>query len=227
QLVILPSSCAVYGNTGPEPAEPMRTKPSPLSIYGLSKVLAEQILTMWARDSGNTAMILRVGNVVGRGCGGLIPYLVHHAVRNQDPVVPARMRGAGRIVRDYVPVDYVSQAMLAAAEQRLPSGTALTLNVGSGEGMTNREVAEIVRAVLGLHGYVLTIEWQTEPAYGEALIALLDVKQTEQRLGLERPSRVSVHRVIEEAALHCLEVGTRRQESQRSVTTYPLPASAG
>jgi UDP-glucose 4-epimerase len=205
QTLVLTSSCAVYGDTGGALALPDWKNVNPLSVYGLTKALAEEVAALWAHETGNTAMILRLGNVVGEGCGGLISYLVRHALRHQDAAVPARMRGAGKIVRDYVPLSHVSKVVVAAGHTSLPPGKARTLNVGSGEGMTNRSVAEIVQSVLSARGYRLEIEWDSEPAHGEGLKALLDVTETDRVFGLPRPSAAEVRSAIEEGTAHCIE----------------------
>jgi nucleoside-diphosphate-sugar epimerase len=205
ETLVLASSCAVYGNTGNASAAPDWKNVNPLSVYGLTKALAEEVAALWAYETGNTAMILRLGNVVGEGCGGLISYLVRHALRHQDVIVPARMRGAGKIVRDYVPLSHVCKVLVAAGETSLPAGKVRTLNVGSGEGMTNRSVAEIVQSVLGARGYRLEIEWDSEPAHGEGLKALLDVTETDHVFGLPRPSAAEVRAAIEEGAAYCID----------------------
>jgi hypothetical protein len=94
---------------------------------------------------------------------------------------------------------------VAAGETSLPAGRVRTLNVGSGEGMTNRSVAEIVQCVLGARGYRLEIEWDSEPAHGEGLKALLDVTETDLAFGLPRPSAAEVRSAIEEGTSHCIE----------------------
>jgi nucleoside-diphosphate-sugar epimerase len=220
--IVFPSSCAVYGNTGSRPVTTSWRNINPLSIYGLSKATMEKVVELWARESRNFAMVLRLGNVIGRGGSGLIPLLVRHAVQNQDPVVPIRMRGGGRIIRDYVPLDYVAHVMLCAANCHASPGTTLTFNVGSGIGFTNRFVADIVQQVLTERGYELAIEWDPEPAFGEAQVALLDITETERQFGLSTPSRSAVCEAIEDAAVHCLQQSAPGAKDQLELAERPL-----
>jgi nucleoside-diphosphate-sugar epimerase len=225
--VVLASSCAVYGETGARGAAPSWKSVHPVSLYGISKAAAELIVRHWVVETGATAVILRLGNVIGEGCPGLIRYLVRHAVRFPGGSEPAQLRGAGRVVRDYIPVEYVVRVMQRVLELRMRQGTCLTLNAGSGHGLTNRFVAERVQTVLAARGYRLALHFSDHIAPGEAWRVTLDIRRTTRRLGVAPPELDAVAAAIERAALDWLETETPpRTSPTMSVPTW-TPAALG
>ena len=204
--VILASSCAVYGDTQLRAAAASAPL-NPVSVYGLSKVISERLLIQWAEETRNTAVILRMGNLVGRGGRGLIGYLASHAMRHPHGNPPARMRGAGRLVRDYVPIDYAVRVFERAIAAQWNPGEAHVLNVGSGEPRTNGQVAAIVQQTLREAGFPLQIHFEDLPGTGEAASIILDVRETSRRLGLDPPSNSEVTGAIREAVLEALSRG--------------------
>lgn len=209
--MVFASSCAVYGNTPAAGASATRKK-SPLGLYGMSKATGEMICAEWARATGNTAVVLRLGNVVGPRCRGLIPYLVRHALRHPQGNPPAELRGNGNIIRDYVPVTTVVQAIRSALSLRMSPGRCRTFNVGTGRAMSNRQVAEMVQRFLARQGLGLSLNFDTPVAPGEALQAVLDPRTTCRHLALEIPSPEQVEQSIEDAVLSYLaDAGAARQ----------------
>ncbi|HEV2446122.1 MAG TPA: NAD(P)-dependent oxidoreductase [Candidatus Sulfopaludibacter sp.] len=203
KLVVFASSSSVYGNAGSSPVDPRHAAVRPLCLYAMSKLTAEMIVRDWARDAGGAAVIFRFGNVIGPGCRGLIPYLAGHALRYPEGGVPARLRGYGRLVRDYVPVDYVVRVLLAATLDWEPR-SLVTLNLGAGRAVTNREVAEIVQqAVRGL-GLQLDVSYDDAPGAGEADEVVLDMEETVKLFGIVPPSPDEVRESIAGAAVEFL-----------------------
>lgn len=198
QRMIFASSSAVYGSPGPEPVKPIAGEGSAIGAYGLSKLLGELICAQCCAETDASITILRFGNVIGANCRGLIPYLVAHAKRHPEGSVPAQLRGGGKLLRDYVPVESVVEVVDRALEAPLPSGTCETLNVG-GIGMTNREVANLVQDVLAEQGYPLRLEFDNPIAPGEATEVVLDVSETTKRLGVKPVTREEVNASIRQS----------------------------
>jgi UDP-glucose 4-epimerase len=204
RVMILPSSCAVYGETGLTPVLPS-VSPSPLSVYGLSKAVCERALGQWVTATGQTGIILRLGNLVGPGGRGLIGYLVDHAVRYPDGSTPARMRGGGRLVRDYVPIEYVVRVMLSLFGATWEPGRMYRFNVGSGKPRSNGQVAAIVQRTLRDRGISLDIHYDEQPGTGEARRALMNTRETEEHFGLRPPEESDIDNAIRRGVTFQLE----------------------
>ncbi|HQV70195.1 MAG TPA: NAD-dependent epimerase/dehydratase family protein [Thermoflexales bacterium] len=146
--VIMASSGAVYGEQHEQPLRETHV-PNPASPYAVSKISAEYYLHTIGALWGFETVSLRVFNAYGPG---------QHLRASHPPVVPAIIRqalGGGSIIvhgdgkqsRDFVYVDDVVSALVAAATA--PSINRLTINVGSGVATSINEVVAAVGRVLG------------------------------------------------------------------------------
>lgn len=120
----------------------------PDSFYGLSKVVAEQVLALHAQRAGFTAVALRIAQVTGPGDGGrgALPRMVEQAVGTGE----INIVGSGAAVRDFVDVRDLNQALERALVVKLPvDAPTLVANVGTG-GYSVREMAEEVARQTGL-----------------------------------------------------------------------------
>lgn len=148
--VVLISSGTVYGNQAVLPVVETAV-PNPRSPYAVSKLAAEyytrSIGTLW----GIEAVSLRVFNAYGPG---------QHHPPVHTPVIPGFLRqawengtivihGNGEQTRDYVYVDDVVNAMVAAATAS--DINMLTINVGSGSEVSVRELAHLATEITGGH----------------------------------------------------------------------------
>ena len=141
--VILASSGAVYGDQGEQPLKESAI-PDPHSPYAVSKVSAEHYVRTIGKLWGIDTVCLRIFNAFGPG---------QHLPPSHPPVVPHFLRqaqrggtlvvhGDGNQTRDYVYVDDVVSAMVAAATA--PGINGMVINVGSG---TETSIRELVRKV--------------------------------------------------------------------------------
>jgi nucleoside-diphosphate-sugar epimerase len=201
---VFASSSAVYGSSGVRPTMAALGRVKPVGTYGATKALGEMILADWCRTEQHSAVALRFGNVVGRRCRGFIPFLVRHALKYPEGQVTASCREGGNIQRDYVPVEYIVSLLFASALRKWKPGTFTALNAGTGRGMTNGEVAEIVTRVLRTKGFQLNLSWEAPLEPGESKCIILDMRRTEKVLGLTVPSRDAVVAAIEEGTLSYL-----------------------
>ncbi|WP_213297222.1 NAD-dependent epimerase/dehydratase family protein [Paraburkholderia sacchari] len=150
RIVYVSSGGTVYGNpmTLPVPeAHPL----NPLCSYGVVKVAIEHYLSMYCQLYDLNATVLRVANPYGMhqhhiGVQGVIPTFIGKMMRGEL----IEIWGDGSVVRDYIYVDDVVSALLAAYEDR-SSGT---FNIGSGSGHCLIDVLEVVRRITGLDGTV-------------------------------------------------------------------------
>src|SRR5215216_6365019 len=117
---------ALYGNEAPIPTPEDRI-PAPLAPYGASKWAGEAYIITWAASSGLPHAVCRLGNVYGprqspHGEAGVVAIFSYHLWRDEPPT----LFGHGKPTRDYVHVQDVVRALMAA------NGTAGVFNVASG-----------------------------------------------------------------------------------------------
>ncbi|MFG3079588.1 UDP-glucose 4-epimerase GalE [Streptomyces parvulus] len=158
--LVFSSSAAVYGM----PDVDLVTEDTPclpLSPYGETKLAGEWLIDAAARAHGIRAASLRYFNVAGAAA----PELSDSGVFNLIPMVFERLEAGdaprvfgddyatpdGTCVRDYIHVEDIASAHLAAARRLADAseGTALTLNVGRGEGSSVREMVDRILKVTG------------------------------------------------------------------------------
>ncbi len=201
RLALFASTSSVYGDASRAKAEPRWDRIAPKSAYGISKASGELTCDMWSRESGSAAVVFRMGNLIG-AVHGLLHYLMEHARAFPDGSEPARLRGGGKLVRDYVPLDHALRAFSAAVARAWAPGCH-TLNVASGIGMTNGEFFEIVRGALQESGYEIRAQWAPNAAPYEAEAVVLDPRGMERDLGIAPPSRdelvAAIGRAVKEA----------------------------
>ncbi len=146
--VVLASSGAVYGDLGQEPLCETAT-PDPRSPYAVSKLAAEYYVRTIGGLWGIETVSLRIFNASGPGQHlppshpPVVPYFLRQALRGGTLVV----HGDGSQARDYVYVDDVVSAMVAASTA--PGINGLVINVGSGLGTSVRDLVKQVLEVTG------------------------------------------------------------------------------
>lgn len=146
--VVFISSGTVYGNQSVQPVKE-NAVPNPRSPYAVSKLAAEYYTKTIGALWGIETVCLRVFNAYGPGQHHppvhtpVIPNFLRQAWENGTIVI----HGNGEQTRDYVYVDDVVDAMSAASVA--PEVNALTINVGSGEGVSVRELARLATEVTG------------------------------------------------------------------------------
>lgn len=199
--IVFASSSAVYGSLHERRALPLHAETGAIGSYGASKAMGEIICREWASQNESSAVLLRFGNIIGPDCRGLIPYLVAHAAKYPDGAVPARLRGQGKIVRDYVAVDCAVEAIVKAATLPLQPGSCRIFNIGSGFGLSNGEVARAVAEVLAAQGFHLNLDFDNPIPVGESESIVLDTDATRDLLEISTPTIDSLMCCLEQATL--------------------------
>ena len=129
------------------PALTLEDSPAdPRSLYAVSKLAQEQLVQVWANETGGTAAMLRYHNVYGPGMPRDTPYAGVAAIfrsaleRGQAPQV---FEDGGQR-RDFIHVDDIAAANLHAIEWTADAApaTARPFNIGSGKVSTILEVAQ-------------------------------------------------------------------------------------
>src|SRR5438874_8044938 len=157
--IVLSSTTATYGTPEKMPIAE-NTPQQPINPYGFSKLVVERILDDYAAAYGFGFAALRYFNAAGAATDGsigedhtpeshLIPIVLQVAL-GQRPSISIFGEDYptpdGTCVRDYVHVDDLAAAHLAALE-RLQPGKSIKVNLGTGRGYSVREVIEACRRI--------------------------------------------------------------------------------
>lgn len=160
---VFSSTCAVYGDPDRIPITEDEKK-APVSPYGRSKWMVEQILQdlIAARKEQFSYAALRYFNASGCAMDGSIGE-DHDPETHLIPVILQAIMGVrpgitvfgtdyptkdGTNVRDYIHVDDLADAHIAAM-QRLKPGERIICNLGTGNGFSVREIIATAEKVTG------------------------------------------------------------------------------
>ena len=163
--LVFSSSAAVYGQGGRGPLEtiPEEAPKAPSSPYGDTKLACEWMISAQCRAYGLTAVALRYFNAAGADPSGIIGE-AHEPETHLIPLAMAAGLGDGKpltvfgddfdtpdgtCLRDYIHVNDLATAHVAALEVDLPAGAYEAFNIGTGEGASVRDVVEAVGRALG------------------------------------------------------------------------------
>ena len=159
---VFSSSCATYGI--PERVPIVEDLPqAPINPYGQTKLDIENALKSFARAYGLSFAAFRYFNAAGAAEDGgigedhdpethLIPLAIDAATGRRPPL---QIFGTdyptpdGTCLRDYVHVDDLSRAHIAAFDRLAVPGTGLFYNLGTGNPTSVRDVLRAVEAVTG------------------------------------------------------------------------------
>ncbi|HXM22698.1 MAG TPA: UDP-glucose 4-epimerase GalE [Terriglobales bacterium] len=160
--VIFSSTCSVYGAPAKMPINedyPL----TPVNPYGVSKVFFEQALHSYDTAYGIRYASLRYFNAAGADESGEIgechepePHLIPLALRAAAGFGPElQVYGTdyptpdGTCVRDYTNVVDLAEAHVKALQHLLAGNPSFTVNLGTGEGSSVKEVIASVEEVTG------------------------------------------------------------------------------
>lgn len=152
QVVFASTGGAIYGEVPEGQRAALDWQPRPLSPYACSKFAVENYLVCFGAEHGLRSTVLRYANVYGprqdpHGEAGVVAILSRRALDDQPFSVFAReTEGDDGCVRDYVYVDDVVRANLAAIDGRLEQPM---INVCTGIGTSTRTLADRIIALTG------------------------------------------------------------------------------
>ena len=158
--LVFSSSSAVYGSTGAERI--VETHPfTPINPYGMTKLQAEQVLAAIGSSFGLRWAVLRYFNVIGADAEGelsedhtpethVLPNLLGAALTGREFSLFGDRYPTedGTAVRDYVDVGDLAFVHWEAL-QALGEREHLVSNVGTGRGISVRQMVGAVEAVVG------------------------------------------------------------------------------
>ncbi len=203
-VMVFSSTCATYGAPARLPI-PEDHPQSPINPYGASKVMVERILKDFDRAYGMRHASLRYFNAAGADPEGRIG----EAHVPETHVIPLALEAAigdrrafqifgvdyptadGTAIRDYVHVADLADAHVLALERLTSGGASLTLNLGTGAGVSVREVVDAVTRVTGVR-----LAPQERPRRaGDPPVLVSDTRRARELLGWS-PQRSDITRIV-------------------------------
>ncbi len=163
KTLIFSSTAAIFGNPQYTPIDEAHPK-APINPYGHSKLMVEQICNDLSASHDLKSVCLRYFNAAGAHPDGsigerhepethLIPLAIQAALGQRGPlqVFGSDYNTAdGTCVRDYIHVEDLCTAHLAALNYLTSGGESAEFNLGSGHGYSVLEVLTAIEARLGL-----------------------------------------------------------------------------
>jgi UDP-glucose 4-epimerase len=162
---VFSSSCTVYDRFAEMPVDETTSIASnPASPYGATKIMCEQILADWARNSKTEVDLLRYFNPAGAHHSGLLGE-EQKIKRNLFPILMNSIASGdtitiygddyptsdGTCVRDYIHVTDLALGHIAAMKHtRKPGGYIRRYNLGSGCGYSVKEIIHTCAKILGM-----------------------------------------------------------------------------
>lgn len=159
--IVFSSSASVYGNPKSVPVNESANI-QPMSPYGHTKAITEQMLQDFDRAYGLKSISLRYFNACGAdpydyelgqaaGAGHIIARLLEARLRNSTFTLNGIdfATSDGTCVRDYIHVWDLAQAHVLSIEHLFKHGQTLQLNLGTNMGFSNKEVIDTVDRVVG------------------------------------------------------------------------------
>jgi len=210
--IIFSSSAAVYGVPATGICYDDQTGLEPINPYGQTKLIVEKMLKEYNRAYGIKSISFRYFNAAGADPEGeigelhdpethIIPLIIRAGFQAQD----FRLFGNdydtpdGTCIRDYVHVTDIADAQIKGLKL-LDQNICETLNLGSGNGFSNKEIIDEVSRHTGAINVITAEKRPGDPAQ---LIA--DISRTQKILNW-KPSHSSIDNVVRTAVQwykHC------------------------
>jgi UDP-glucose 4-epimerase len=204
--IVFSSTCATYGTPLVVPiteSEPQK----PINPYGFSKLVIEKALADFTHAYGWGYAALRYFNAAGAAEDGslgedhtpethLIPLVLQVALGQREFISifgDDYDTPDGTCIRDYVHVDDLATAHLAALESLRP-GSEFKLNLGTGVGTSVQEVIQACREITG-HAIPIKLAARRE---GDPARLLADASLARKTLSWQ-PRFEGIHPIVETA----------------------------
>jgi len=156
--IVFASSSSVYGQVS-ESRIPEESEKAPISPYGNSKLMAEEMIKTISKVHSLSCISLRYFNVAGSSRFGVSDTsdfnLIPNILRSYKSKSPMKVFGNnpnthdGTCVRDYIHIDDVIEANLLAGEKCLEKLVNVELNVGLGLGFSVKQVINAFEQKIG------------------------------------------------------------------------------
>jgi UDP-glucose-4-epimerase GalE len=159
---VFSSSCSVYGTPESVPVDESQAI-RPESVYAETKAIVERILHWYSEVNGVRSVSLRYFNAAGASADARIGEDWTYALNLIPVAMKALLLGETRLqvfgddyptvdgtcIRDYIHVDDLADAHIAAIDYLAGGGVTRSLNVGTGVGTSVKQVLDEIERVAG------------------------------------------------------------------------------
>lgn len=179
KFVWISSGGTVYGHSD-QPMQDELHQNFPISPYGITKLTIEKYARLFYETKGLPVVCVRPSNAFGAGQRtdsgqGFIASAIAAVLDGRE----LNLFGEHGTVRDYLHVQDMAKGIVAALEQGHPGEV---YNLGSGKGLSNRQVLDALRPLVTASGYKLRIN--TLPARPfDVPLSVLDSRKLAKHTG--------------------------------------------
>lgn len=190
--LVFASTAAAYGTPEQQPMNE-ELPDNPPNPYAASKVAAEAAIGWQVLAVELSATVLRIFNAAGGrdpDSTRIVPRVLAVAAGAAPQV---DVNGDGTVMRDYLHVDDVAEAFVAALDHSAEAGSARRYNIGSGRGTSVLDVVAAAERVTGRPVNVMH-----RPAADEPAALICDPARAWAELGW-KPRRSDVEDIVRDA----------------------------
>ena len=162
ELVVFSSSCSVYGTPDSVPVDESQAI-RPESVYAETKAIVERVLHWYGEVHAMRSVSLRYFNAAGASFDARIGEDWTYALNLVPVAMKALLIGESRLhvfgddyptidgtcIRDYIHVDDLADAHVAAIDYLDRGGATTSLNLGTGVGTSVKQVLDAIERVAG------------------------------------------------------------------------------
>lgn len=185
--LIAASSAAVYGEGNQDVNLTEETKMNPISPYGESKVMMEEIIRQWKSSYNFNYVILRFFNIYGIGQSSEYAGVITKCLEKIKQKKPIEIFGDGLQTRDFVAIEDVINAIYNAMQ----SSNSGTYNIASGKTIT---INELVNKMILLSRKKLEIK-HIRAKKGEIRCSHADISKAKKEIGFS--PKINLDRIKE------------------------------
>lgn len=201
RYLVFSSTCATYGHPQSSPITEEHPQ-NPISPYGKSKYIVEQIIRDFDLAHGFRSICLRYFNAAGADLESeigenhtpethIIPSVIEAAMGKRKELT---IYGDGSAVRDYIHVEDLALAHVKALQWLIANNQSSIINLGTGIGST---ILDIIQAVQAVSKTKVPVRFEPKRA-GEPTHLVADNKKAKTLLGWI-PEHSSIPLLIESA----------------------------
>jgi len=178
KIIFASTGGAIYGNTDQDTPFKETDTPYPISPYAIGKLTIEHYLRYFRVKQGLDSIVLRISNPYGERQPfhrkqGVIPIFLENIARD----LPITVFGDGSMVRDYIYVKDLTNAIVAMFEKQ---SLYNTYNLGSGKGTDINTIIAVAKEVSSKE--IMAESRDTPSTFVQK--SLLDTSRFEQEFGV-------------------------------------------